>query len=106
VLIGPPVASSTRVDQACSDFNGFTIHTIITWFHQPTFLHQLAIISLRVSIKSRKLLEKLQYLTRLFSPSTIMAARFSVQPIGRFAGESQPVKRPKVRTSDFSLYKL
>jgi RAT1-interacting protein len=27
--------------------------------------------------------------------SKIMAARFSIQPIGRFAGESQPVKRPK-----------
>jgi hypothetical protein len=27
-----------------------------------------------------------------------MEASFSIQPIGRFTGASQPVKRPKVRT--------
>ncbi|RGP77392.1 rai1 [Fusarium longipes] len=31
----------------------------------------------------------------LLSSSKVMAARFSIQPIGRFVGTSQPVKRPK-----------
>ena len=31
-----------------------------------------------------------------------MAANFGIQPIGRFAGPSQPIKRPQVSSSSSS----
>lgn len=39
-----------------------------------------------------------QFISRQAETLRNMTASFSIQPIGRFVGASQPVKRPKVKT--------